>query len=215
MTTSSDAFVRIAGYSGPGRVFLYLIFMLSGFAALLYQLAWQRALYTILGTDIASATIVVTAFLLGLGLGSLLGGVLAKAAPHAALAFFAAFEISLGLFGASSLDLFAWAAEHFAAISFAETAVYSFFAVAFPTILMGATLPLLVAHDIAASRNVGQSFGSLYFANTAGAALGAVAAVTILFGVFGLAGTTHIAATLNAILATGAAGLYWQSRGRA
>ncbi len=212
---TSDPQARQAGHDGPRRPLLLLIFLFSGFAALLYQLAWQRALFTILGTDIASATIVVTAFLLGLGLGSLLGGALARLAPAAALALFAAFELALGLFGASSLPLFAWAADRFAAISYAETASFSFLAVAFPTTLMGATLPLLVAHDVPRSGNVGQSVGGLYFANTAGAALGAFAAVTIMFGTFGLSGTTHIAAALNIVLAAGAGALYWHSRGRA
>ena len=50
------------------------IFVLSGFAALVYQVAWQRALFTIYGVDVESATVVVTAFMLGLGLGSLAGG---------------------------------------------------------------------------------------------------------------------------------------------
>lgn len=211
MTFGSDSFSAIAGRSDVGRALLHLIFLLSGFAALLYQLAWQRALYTILGTDIASATIVVTAFLLGLG--SLLGGALAKSLPHMALALFAGFELVLCLFGASSLSLYAWAADWFAAISHAETAAFGFLAVALPTTLMGATLPLLVAHEVAVSGNVGRSVGGLYFANTAGASLGAFAAVGFLFASLGLSGTTHVAAALNALLAVGAAGLFWRSRG--
>ena len=76
MTSGSEGLRRTAGGGDARRLLLHMIFLFYGFAALLYQLAWQRALYTILGTDIASATIVVTAFLLGLelGLGSLLGG---------------------------------------------------------------------------------------------------------------------------------------------
>ncbi len=107
MTSGSEGLRRTAGGGDARRLLLHMIFLFSGFAALLYQLAWQRALYTILGTDIASATIVVTAFLLGLGLGlgSLLGGALAKSRPHSALALFAVFELILCLFGASSLSL--------------------------------------------------------------------------------------------------------------
>src|SRR6185295_16075978 len=53
---------------------LCVLFFVSGFPALIYQLAWQRALFRIFGVNIESVTIVVTAFMLGLGLGSLAGG---------------------------------------------------------------------------------------------------------------------------------------------
>ena len=46
----------------------------SGFPALLYQIVWQRALFTIYGVNIQSVTVIVTVFMLGLGLGSLAGG---------------------------------------------------------------------------------------------------------------------------------------------
>ncbi len=65
------------GARGPGRGLplwlVYPIFFLSGFAAILYQIVWQRALFTIYGTSVESVTIVVTAFMLGLGFGSLAG----------------------------------------------------------------------------------------------------------------------------------------------
>ncbi len=48
-------------------------FVLSGFSALLYQMSWQRALMTIYGSHMESVAMVSSAFLTGLGLGSLLG----------------------------------------------------------------------------------------------------------------------------------------------
>ena len=57
---------------------LYALFFLSGFPALLYQVVWQRALFTIYGVNIESVTMVVSAFMLGLGLGSLGGGWLSE-----------------------------------------------------------------------------------------------------------------------------------------
>ena len=53
---------------------LCVLFFFSGFPALIYQLTWQRALFRIFGVNIESVTIVVTAFMLGLGIGSLAGG---------------------------------------------------------------------------------------------------------------------------------------------
>ena len=53
---------------------LQLFFFLSGIPALIYQLIWQRALFAIFGSNIESVTLVVSSFMLGLGVGSLAGG---------------------------------------------------------------------------------------------------------------------------------------------
>ena len=55
----------------PSR-FLGPLFFLSGFPALLYQVVWQRSLFSLFGTNVESVTVVVAAFMLGLGLGSCL-----------------------------------------------------------------------------------------------------------------------------------------------
>ncbi len=87
-------------------MWLYAVFLLSGFAALLYQLVWQRALFTIYGIDITSVTVMVTVFMLGLGVGSLVGGELSRRAPRSALRIFALVELGAGAFGVFSLPLF-------------------------------------------------------------------------------------------------------------
>jgi spermidine synthase len=59
----------------PARAkILCALFFFSGFPALIYQLTWQRELFRIFGVNTESVTIVVTAFMLGLGIGSLAGG---------------------------------------------------------------------------------------------------------------------------------------------
>ncbi|MGA3102094.1 MAG: hypothetical protein ABSD61_09560, partial [Terracidiphilus sp.] len=63
----------------------FLLFFVSGFPALMYQIVWQRALFTIYGVNIESVTIIVTVFMLGLGLGSLAGGRLSTAGGVRAL----------------------------------------------------------------------------------------------------------------------------------
>src|SRR5262249_6293057 len=55
---------------------LYGLFFLSGFAALIYQIVWQRVLFAAFGVNIESVTITVSLFMFGLGVGSLVGGVL-------------------------------------------------------------------------------------------------------------------------------------------
>ena len=56
------------------RVALFGLFFLSGAAALIYQTAWHRLLGLFAGADTIAAALVVGAFLLGLGVGSLAAG---------------------------------------------------------------------------------------------------------------------------------------------
>src|SRR5580698_7397071 len=84
----------------------YLLFFLSGFPALLYQIVWQRALFTLYGVNIESVTMIVTVFMLGLGLGSLAGGWLSTRPGIRLLLAFGVIELSVGAFGAVSLALF-------------------------------------------------------------------------------------------------------------
>ena len=174
------------------------VFLLSGVAALLYQLVWQRALFAIYGIDTASVTIVVSAFMLGLGAGSLLGGALSRRLPP--LPLFASFELAIGAFGAFSLDLFGAVGRATLGASHLATAALTLGLVLVPTMLMGATLPLLVAHRVAQTRNTGRSVGALYFANTLGAALGCFLAGAFLLRALGMQGAARAAATLNALL---------------
>ena len=53
---------------------LVLLFFVSGIAALIYQVCWQRLLFEAFGVDMESVTIIVSTFMLGLGLGALVGG---------------------------------------------------------------------------------------------------------------------------------------------
>ncbi len=176
---------------------LAVVFFASGFAALAYQLVWQRVLFTICGIDIESVTIIVTAFMLGLGLGSLCGGYASKRWPARAVTTFALLEFGIGAYGIASLPLFAWAAEATLGASRLATALLTFGLVLVPTLLMGATLPLLVGHAVARGGNVGRAVGSLYGINTLGSALACFATTLALFGLLGLAGTTALAAGLN------------------
>src|SRR5436190_1870190 len=85
---------------------LCVLFFFSGFPALVYQLTWQRTLFRIFGVNIESVTIVVTAFMLGLGLGSLAGGWLSKRRTIPLLPLLAAIELTTGAFGLVSLSIF-------------------------------------------------------------------------------------------------------------
>src|SRR4029079_5049440 len=166
----------------PGRLWIYIIFLLSGFAALLYQIVWQKALYAIYGINIESVTMVVTAFMLGLGVGSLAGGVVSKEAQRPVLLYFSLVELGIGLVGIVSLSIFHAVGNVTLGMSAFATFVVTFLLVLFPTVLMGSKLPLLVAHLVRENKSVGKSVGTLYFVNTLGSAFASAAAVLFILG---------------------------------
>jgi spermidine synthase len=191
---------------------LSVVFLLSGFAALLYQIVWQRSLFAIYGINVEAVTVVVTAFMAGLGIGSLAGGVVSKDPRRPALLLFGGVEIAIGVFGLFSLPLFRWVGARTLQLSFGGTAVVTFLVVLLPTLLMGSTLPLLTAHLVRRSGNVGRSLGWLYCVNTLGSAFASLAAVLVLMGALGQRGVVLVAAALNMTVGAGALALHFTGR---
>ncbi len=181
------------------------LFFFSGMPALVYQIVWQRALFAIYGVNAESVAVVVSAFMLGLGLGSLAGGWVSTRFPGRTMALFGAAELGVGLFGICSLRIFHWASLRTAGSSLPETVVLSLILLIVPTMLMGATLPLLVEHLVRASKNVGSSVATLYFVNTFGSAVVCYLCAVFLLRDFGQSGSVRLAAAVNAVV--GASGL--------
>lgn len=176
-------------------------FFTSGFAALIYQVVWQRVLFASFGINIEAVTVVVTAFLAGLGFGSLIGGKVSTGATKSLLLAFAAVEALIGGYGLGSVCLFRWAAEFAASLSSLQTGAMTFTLVAIPTVMMGVTLPLLVSYSVRQNANVGLSVGRLYFINTAGSSLSALVSSALLMGAFGEYKSVLLAAILNLTVA--------------
>ncbi|WP_394839224.1 hypothetical protein LVJ94_20255 [Pendulispora rubella] len=192
---------------------LSTLFFISGFAALVYQVVWQRTLFAIYGINIESVTVVVTAFMLGLGLGSLAGGAVSKDPRRPVVLLFAAVEATIGLFGAVSLPLFRGVGQATLTLSPPAVAFVTFLLILAPTMLMGSTLPLLVAHFTRLSKNVGRSVGLLYFINTLGSALASVVSVLVLLPRLGQGHAVHVAALLNLAAAATAFVLHQRQKG--
>src|SRR5260370_10087646 len=125
--------------SSPGTTpWWYLFFFVSGFPALIYQIVWQRSLFTLYGVNTESVTMVVTAFMLGLGLGSLLGGAISRQQQWPLLGIFGTAELLIGAYGVLSLRVFHWAANFTAGAAPFQTGLSAFTLVVLPTMLMGA-----------------------------------------------------------------------------
>ena len=191
---------------------LYLLFFISGFPALIYQIVWQRTLFAIYGVNIESVTVVVSAFMLGLGLGSLAGGRVSKWREAPLLLLFGGIELGIASYGVLSLPLFRWVGGFSAGAPALESGVLSFVLVLFPTVLMGATLPLLTAHLVRLSGNVGRSVGVLYFVNTLGSATACFVAALVTMRYLGMSGSVSVAAALNTLVACSVFALHFRWR---
>ena len=59
------AHAKTEPYPRTHNYWLLLLFFVSGAAALIYQICWQRLLFESVGVDIESVTIIVSTFMLG------------------------------------------------------------------------------------------------------------------------------------------------------
>lgn len=200
---------------------LFVALFLSGAAALVYQSTWGRMLQRVFGvSDLAIATVLAT-FFLGLGLGSALGARYATRTARPALTY-GVLEAIIGLWALLSLvlvpNLHALYAGLGADAGFGLlTAVRFVLAVVVllpPTLLMGATLPVLVQ---AASRH-GVHWSSsatwLYATNTLGAVAGAGLTGLWLVPSFGTR-TSVVVAAAASFAAALVVLVFWGSNARA
>jgi spermidine synthase len=190
--------------SQKGPLLLTILFFFSGMPALVYQIVWQRALFAIYGVNSESVAVVVSAFMIGLGLGSLLGGWLSERFPQRSILFFALAEFGTALFGLVSLSIFHWVALRTAGAPLTALVPLSLGLLVIPTVCMGATLPLLSEHLVRALCPVGYSVGVLYFSNTFGSAVACYLCAAFLLRNFGQHGTVRIAALLNLVVGVSA-----------
>ena len=179
------------------KVRISVLFFVSGFAALIYQIAWQRALFQVYGVNTESVTIIVSIFMLGLGAGSMVGGFLSKKFPNHSIKLFLGFEIGAALFGIFSLKLIHFVGDLVITSGPLNSTLSIYLLLSIPTMCMGATLPVLVSYLHRMTKNIGQSMSILYFINTLGSAVASFATVDLFFVLFGLQTTIYLAAFCN------------------
>ena len=188
---------------------LLLVLVLSGCAGLVYQVTWVRLLGLSLGSTSAAVATVISAFFLGLALGSYAVERLGVK-PQVAVRRYVAVEAVIGVFGLLSLPLFlnldqllslAPALGDTLALKFALSVVL----LIIPTTLMGATFPLVAIIAIRGADQMGNRISQLYGYNTAGGVAGALLSGFVLIPRLGLDGAIMVAAGCNmaaALIAT-------------
>ncbi len=197
----------------PATIALYLAFVLSGAAGLIYESIWSRYLGLFVGHGAYAQIIVLVIFLGGMALGALLAGRNSERIGNPLL-WYAGVEVAVAALG------FAFHAIYVSVTGFAYDIVFPALpsgpaliigkwaiaaALILPqSILLGASFPLMSAGVLRrtdSSGAPGRVLGMLYFGNSLGAAGGVLLAGFVLIESVGLPGTLLVAATANVIVA--------------
>jgi spermidine synthase len=195
---------------------LALFFFCSGLSALVYQVLWLRMLGWVFGVTIYAASAVWATFMAGLAIGSYVAGVAGDRVRNP-LRWFGATEI---LIGATALGtpwllealqqlyvrLYPSLPEGLAALTTARL-LMAFAVLIVPTVLMGATLPLVLKASTFRSSSLAEQVGLLYGSNALGAIVGTLAAGLYLIPELGIQRTFLVAAALNVLVGSSAVAL--------
>jgi len=188
-----------------------LLFLASGAAGLIYQVVWTHDLVLVFGNTTQAIVTTVTAFLAGLGIGSLLGAALGVRLRRA-LVVYGFLEIAVGCFALCmplAFDAIATVFRNaYLSLPPGEVGLIRFalaFCVLTPvTLIMGMTMPVLTRQLVRSDPDVGERIARLYGLNTLGAVLGTAASGFALIELLGLLGTTYVAVALNFCAGVGA-----------
>ena len=192
---------------------LFVFFFVSGFCSLLYELIWLRLAMADFGVTTAMVSTVLSMFMAGLGLGSWVGGKLARRwrGGFPPLRLYALTELLIGLSAVAVPYGLTWGRDLLRGLGSSSSFAYYLFSGVWVAVslvpwcaCMGATIPLaMLAIRSAFQRESPRSFSYLYLANVLGATTGAILPL-LLIEIFGFHGTLRIGAALNFSLAAGA-----------
>ena len=185
-------------------------FFFSGAAGLIYQVVWTRMLTQIFGNTTYAIATVLSAFMAGLAIGSYLFGQIADRGKNDFL-MYGILEAGVGVYGFLVPWIFAMAQKVYGPI-FGLNESYpflfnlvlfflSFVLLVFPTLLMGATLPVLSRFFVRSFAQFGRRVGDLYATNTLGAVIGCAAGGFFLIPTLGMRRTVFVAAGANLLIA--------------
>lgn len=189
----------------------------TGFCGLVDEVVWQRALATLLGSHGEATAAVLAIFLGGLAAGYELFGRLCRRhpewRPRDLLRRYAAAEAAIGLHALAFPFLFSLAGRLSSALpegGFGLDLLLCTALLAPPTILMGATVPLLTEALSRDAEDATRLHAFVYGWNTLGAFLGALCAGFLLLPALGIPGTLRVTAALN----LAAAAAFWTAARR-
>ncbi len=178
----------------------------SGATALAAEVVWTRTLSLLIGGTTYTFSLVLAAFLVGIGLGSAAGSAIGRAVtrPRAALAVCQALLVAAIAWGAWMLgaSLPWWPVDPSLSRSpwfnFQLDMLRALVAVLPATLLWGASFPLALAALAAEGRDPAALVGRVYAANTVGAIVGSLGASLLLVPAMGTQHTQQLLLLLAA-----------------
>jgi spermidine synthase len=190
------------------RIILFAVLFFSGVSALTYQIVWIRKFGLVFGVDVYTMATVLSAFMAGLAIGSLIFGRLADKVKSP-LSLFILLELGIGLFGIlfpftfkGLINIYTPIIQKFGLSSYSGQIVkfsISFTYLLIPTTLMGGTLPVIFKFFVKRLGNLGWHISNLFAINNLGAVIGCFLSGFILIKTFGITTSLYIAACINII----------------
>ncbi len=197
--------------TSTARWSILLLFLLSGATSLVYEVVWLRKLILIFGsTQFATSTILST-FMAGLALGAFVAGRRITRSQIAPLKIYGLLELGIGVYALFVPFLFRALSPVYQTLwdagmseSFVALSVAKFVGIAAvllpPTVMMGATLPILSRQIADDPKRIGGKVGTLYAINTFGAVAGTFLAGFVLVPHLGVRQTLWVTAAINGLL---------------
>ena len=189
---------------------LYIVFFVSGFCGLCYEIVWGREFHLVLGHTTYAVSAVLTAFMAGLALGSaLLAGYIDRAKEPAKI--YARLEIGIGAFAIAfpffmrayrEIFIFAFPYISSGPAELAFKFISAFVMIIIPTTMMGATFPVMSRLVVKNFESRGKSAGLIYFLNSLGGAAGCILCGFYMLEEFGSELTMNIACFGNIVCGT-------------
>jgi spermidine synthase len=209
----SDNFVRVEVRRGGSRPWvrhvLLGLFLLSGAAGLVYEVAWTRLLVLVLGNSTHAVALILAAFMMGLALGSWVFGRLADN-MYRPVVVYGILEACIGIYALAFPELIGWVTDIYVSMGPATSGSYAvkfglaFLLLVIPAFLMGGTLPIIIRWATDRLEVLGGRVGAFYGINTFGAVLGSFLAGYVLIEHFGVTTPTYWAAYANLVVAMAA-----------
>lgn len=205
------------------RPLLFVLFFVSGFCSLVYQMVWTRLAFASFGIITPVLSVVISVFMLGLSVGAWAGGrwiiCLVKRTGVSPAGYYALAELMIGLSAFAVPELFSLGEQLLLAGGQSDSSRYliSSALVLAVSILpwclfMGATFPLMMAYLQERETQSAESFSYLYVANVLGAVAGTLCGAFVLIELLGFQRTLLVAALGNFTVAVIGAWLAWEAK---
>jgi spermidine synthase len=180
-----------------------LLFFLSGFCNLMYEIVWARMLNLVFGVTVFAVSAVLASFMLGLAIGAIgFGRIVEKVENRIVL--FSLLHGGIFISAVVILLVFPWYQDLYLFINkifhpdfYIMKILLFFLSLVFlivPTTLMGATFPAAVKIFARQEEHLGKDIGILYSVNTLGSVTGCIITIFFILGAAGMKGTVYIAA---------------------